>query len=138
MRIWIKLSTLLILSAVLTGCGPKSPEASAAVTSDPTAFSPETLPAGSGFDAIFAGTAGKETSHPPVSGTLSAALPSVSGALRVDNTRLVDENGQAVQLKGISTHGLAWFPDYINEACFRQLREEWNANVIRLAMYTAE
>ena len=138
MRIWIKLSTLLILSAVLTGCGPKSPEASAAVTSDPTAFSPETLPAGSGFDAIFAGTAGKETSHPPVSGTLSAALPSVSGSLRVDNARLVDENGQAVQLKGISTHGLAWFPDYINEACFRQLREEWNANVIRLAMYTAE
>ena len=163
MRIWIKFSTLLILSAVLTGCGPKSPEqeASAAVISDQTVSSPETLPPGSGFDAIFAGTAAlnalaeetgesptnnpspaddaeKETSHPPVSGTLSAALPSVSGSLRVDNTRLVDENGQAVQLKGISTHGLAWFPDYINEACFRQLREEWNANVIRLAMYTAE
>ena len=44
----------------------------------------------------------------------------------------------AVQLKGISTHGLAWFPAYVNEDCFRQFREEWNVNVMRLAMYTAE
>ena len=37
--------------------------------------------------------------------------PSTSGALHVDGTRLADENGQVVQLKGISTHGLAWYPD---------------------------
>jgi endoglucanase len=43
-----------------------------------------------------------------------------------------------VQLRGISTHGLAWFPDYVNNALFKQFREEWNVNVIRLAMYTAE
>lgn len=66
------------------------------------------------------------------------AYPSVSGSLRVEGTQLVDENGKAVQLRGISTHGLAWFPDYVNEECFRQFREEWNVNVIRLAMYTAE
>lgn len=50
----------------------------------------------------------------------------------------MDKNGRPVQLRGISTHGLAWFPDYVNEDCFRQLHEEWQANVIRLAMYTAE
>ncbi len=66
------------------------------------------------------------------------ACPSVNGALRVDGTQLVDKNGHPVQLRGISTHGLAWFPDYVNEDCFRQLHEDWNANVIRLAMYTAE
>ncbi len=43
-----------------------------------------------------------------------------------------------MQLRGISTHGLAWFPEYVNEEMIRQLHEEWNANVIRLAMYTAE
>ena len=64
--------------------------------------------------------------------------PSTSGALHVDGTRLADENGQVVQLKGISTHGLAWYPDYVNEDCFRQLREDWHVNVIRLAMYTEE
>ena len=66
------------------------------------------------------------------------ACPSVNGALRVEGTQLVDKNGSPVQLRGISTHGLAWFPDYVNEACFQQLHEEWQANVIRLAMYTAE
>lgn len=91
-----------------------------------------------GTDSSSPGTPGGERTQFLSPGGLSAAVPSVSGALRVDGTRLVDENGQAVQLKGISTHGLAWFPDFVNEACFRQLREEWNANVIRLAMYTAE
>ena len=66
------------------------------------------------------------------------ACPSVNGALHVGGTQLVDKNGNPVQLRGISTHGLAWFPDYVNEACFKQLHEEWQANVIRLAMYTAE
>ena len=68
----------------------------------------------------------------------SIACPSVSGALHVEGTKLVDKNGTPVQLRGISSHGLAWFPGYINMECFRQLRQEWNVNVFRLAMYTAE
>ena len=66
------------------------------------------------------------------------AAPSICGALHVDGTQLVDEQGRPVQLRGISTHGLQWFPEYVNEDCFRELHEDWNANVIRLAMYTAE
>lgn len=60
------------------------------------------------------------------------------GALKVKGTKLVDSKGNTVQLKGLSTHGIAWFPDYINQECFRQLHEEFGINVIRLAMYTAE
>lgn len=67
-----------------------------------------------------------------------AAYPSISGALQVSGTQLTNKDGHAVQLKGISTYGLSWFPEYVNKECFRQLREEWNVNVIRLAMYTAE
>lgn len=80
---------------------------------------------------------GQETkpAKPASSGT---AYPSTAGALQVNGTQLTDENGAAVQLRGISTHGLAWFPGYVNEDCFRQFREEWNVNVMRLAMYTAE
>lgn len=66
------------------------------------------------------------------------ATPSSSGKLKVTGSQLTDSKGRAVQLRGISTHGLAWYPAYVNEACFRQLRQEWNVNVIRLAMYTAE
>lgn len=61
-----------------------------------------------------------------------------AGRLSVEGTKLVDADGNPVQLRGISTHGLAWYPAYVNEACFHQLKEEWGANVIRLAMYTGE
>ena len=64
--------------------------------------------------------------------------PSNRGALQVTNGRLTDAAGQPVQLRGISAHGLSWYKEYVNDGCFRQLRQEWGANVIRLAMYTAE
>lgn len=60
------------------------------------------------------------------------------GPLQVVGTKLCDSSGNPVQLRGVSTHGLAWFPDYVNEALFQELHEQWNANVVRLAMYTAE
>lgn len=60
------------------------------------------------------------------------------GALQVVGTQLCDSNGNTVQLRGISTHGLAWFPDYVNAELFRELHDEWKADVVRLAMYTAE
>jgi len=64
--------------------------------------------------------------------------PSVSGALQVKGAQLTDNYGNPVQLKEISTHGIAWFPDYINQECFHQLHNNWGINIIRLAMYTAE
>ena len=60
------------------------------------------------------------------------------GKLSVKGAQLVDKNGKNFQLKGMSTHGIAWFPDFINENAFKTLRDDWNTNVIRLAMYTAE
>ena len=64
--------------------------------------------------------------------------PSVTGPLHVEGTKLCGSDGTPVQLKGISTHGLAWFPDYVNEECFSQFKTQWDMNVIRLALYTAE
>lgn len=61
-----------------------------------------------------------------------------SMALHVDGTQLKDAQGNAVQLRGLSTHGLSWYPQYVNEDAFRWFRDAWHANVIRLAMYTAE
>ncbi len=48
----------------------------------------------------------------------------------------MDKDGKAYQLKGCSTHGITWFPDYINSETLKTLRDEWGANLIRLAMYT--
>lgn len=60
------------------------------------------------------------------------------GKLMVKGTKLCDASGEPYQLKGISTHGLQWFPQYVNPETFRCLRDEFGANVVRLAMYTDE
>lgn len=60
------------------------------------------------------------------------------GRLRVENGRLVDQDGEAYQMHGVSTHGLAWFPEYVSEESFRTLRNDWDVDVMRLAMYSDE
>ncbi len=66
------------------------------------------------------------------------------GALSVRGATLVDKYGNPYQLRGMSTHGLSFteegvpFKDYVNKAAFKTLRDDWGANCVRLAMYTAE
>lgn len=62
----------------------------------------------------------------------------VHGRLGVSGTDLVDESGKPYQLKGVSTHGIAWYPQYITEDTFKTLRDDYNVNTIRIAMYTSE
>ena len=59
------------------------------------------------------------------------------GKLHVEGKNLVDASGKPVVLKGISTHNLNEYPDYVNEAAFKQFRDEYNVNIMRLAMYSA-
>lgn len=61
---------------------------------------------------------------------------SIHGKLSVKGTNIVDKNEQVIQLKGISTHGLQWYPQYVNKEAFKFMRDEWGINVVRLAMYT--
>ena len=65
-------------------------------------------------------------------------VDATAGALQVKGTKLCDKKGNVVQLRGVSTHGLSWYPQYVNDKCFKELHDKWGANVVRLAMYTAE
>ena len=58
------------------------------------------------------------------------------GKLHVEGRNLVNEKGETVQLKGISTHNLNVYPEYINEEAFRQFRDEYKVTIMRFAMYT--
>ncbi len=64
----------------------------------------------------------------------------IHGQLRVSGTQIVDQKGNPFQLRGISTHGINWDvgKPYVNQAAFQTLRDDWGANAVRLAMYTAE
>jgi len=60
------------------------------------------------------------------------------GRLHVRNEKLVDAAGRPFALRGVSTHNLALYPQYVNRDALATFRDDWRANVIRLAMYTAE
>lgn len=76
---------------------------------------------------------------PPAPSDPKGTTPvSQHGRLSVKNGQLVDKNGKGYQLRGMSTHGLTWFPEFVNESAFKTLRDDWNTNVVRLAMYVDE
>lgn len=60
---------------------------------------------------------------------------SVHGQLSVSEGQLTDQRGDAFQLRGLSTHGIAWYPEYINSGSFSQVKNA-GGNLIRVAMYT--
>lgn len=60
------------------------------------------------------------------------------GALSVSDGKLVDSHGKEVQLTGISTHGINWFPEFATPETIASLRNNFGINVIRLAMYTSD
>jgi endoglucanase len=86
------------------------------------------------------GTKGPDRS--PLLGHAAVWKPSQAGALQLvlrDGRRtLADERGRMIQLRGMSTHGLQWFPQILNDNAFAALAEDWGANVVRLAMYVGE
>jgi endoglucanase len=60
------------------------------------------------------------------------------GKLRVEGAKLLDQNGRHVQLRGISSYGLQYDGKYANENVLRWLRDDWNMQVWRAAMYLTE
>lgn len=83
-------------------------------------------------------TANESKSISKTKNKVSNTTNSYYGQLQVKGSQLCDKKGNPVQLKGLSTHGIGWFPEYVNKKTFKTFKEDWNMNVIRLAMYTEE
>lgn len=62
----------------------------------------------------------------------------VHGKLHVEASKLMDEHLNVCQLKGISTHNISLYPEYVNESCFTQLTDKFGMSTLRIAMYSAE
>lgn len=60
------------------------------------------------------------------------------GQLQVIGTKLCTEAGKPVQLRGMSSFGLQWAGKYANEDVIRWLRDDWNMQVWRAAMYLTQ
>ncbi|GAA3670973.1 cellulase family glycosylhydrolase [Nonomuraea antimicrobica] len=82
---------------------------------------------GPNLDRIVVGT-------PSAGGTPVQA----NGQLRVCGTKLCNQNGKQIQLRGMSSHGLQWYHQCLNTASLDALANDWKADVLRISMYIQE
>ena len=131
------LATLLVSVMIFSSCGK---EASVIASTDSTPASVETKDTETSIvESVEEETsveASVEETEPEVKAEKidDSKLPSLS----VSGSNIVNSKGETVVLKGLSTHGIAWFPSYINEPFFHELKDKWNCSVVRIAMYTDE
>jgi endoglucanase len=62
----------------------------------------------------------------------------VNGQLAVCGVKLCNQYGNPIQLRGMSTHGLQWYSQCVNDASLTALASDWNADIVRISMYIQE
>ena len=133
------LSSAMLLS--LTSCSEKKAEET---TPPPTTTTTETLPPETEPVETEAVVETSEETAAPTERTLgpnsTAAVTDrvvdLNGALSVVGTDLVNQDGEPIQLRGMSTYGMNGMYNFVNPAIVQTLAEDWGCSVIRLAMYT--
>ncbi|MEW2630903.1 cellulase family glycosylhydrolase [Streptomyces sp. NPDC048389] len=80
------------------------------------------------------GTPTDPPTDPPAAGTPVA----VNGQLKVCGTKLCNERGNPIQLRGMSTHGTQWYAQCLTGGSLDALANDWNADVLRVSTYVQE
>lgn len=70
----------------------------------------------------------------PLAGPSAVSMVDYNGWLRVSGGQLVNEKNEPIQLRGMSSHGLAWYPEYTSLSSI-QTTKDYGANLFRAAMY---
>ncbi|GHA84256.1 hypothetical protein GCM10010346_03400 [Streptomyces chryseus] len=63
---------------------------------------------------------------------------SANGQLTVCGLQLCDDQGRAVQLRGMSTHGTQWYARCVTDGSLDALARDWRADVLRVSTYVQE
>ncbi|WP_081913405.1 cellulase family glycosylhydrolase [Glycomyces sp. NRRL B-16210] len=90
-----------------------------------------------GINAASGDPAAEEADAPETFAVADTAVAE-HGKLTVCGTKLCDASGEPVQLRGMSTHGLQWYSQCVNDASLDALAYDWGADVVRLSMYIQE
>ncbi|HOK42426.1 MAG TPA: glycoside hydrolase family 5 protein [Thermoclostridium caenicola] len=125
--LWTLVLSLILI--FLPGCGETPPE-----------IVSETPPSQPGPASQNPPEATPEATPEPAEPTPDSGptVVELNGQLRVEGTQLVNEAGQPVQLKGVSTHEVASFGYLVTYNALKQMRDDWNLTVFRIAMYTED
>jgi len=84
---------------------------------------------GPNVDRITVDTGGSTPGGTPVE---------VNGQLAVCGVRLCNQYGKPIQLRGMSTHGLQWYSQCVNDSSLNALATDWHADIVRISMYIQE
>lgn len=94
------------------------------------------------FCNSFLKTSAATTSDDYLATADNVKKPDNAGRLKIvkkdGKSFLAGEDSTPIQLRGMSTHGLQWYPEILNKNAFYALSYDWQCNVIRLAMYVSE
>ena len=61
-----------------------------------------------------------------------------NGQLRVIGTKLCNQFGNPIQLRGMSTHGIQWYYQCLTDASLDALAFDWGADILRISLYVQE
>jgi endoglucanase len=75
-----------------------------------------------------------------LSATLAQTPVQKNGKLSVCGTKLCNQYGNPIQLRGMSTHGIQWYGwgSCLTEASLNALANDWGADILRISMYVQE
>ncbi|TWD82267.1 endoglucanase [Kribbella amoyensis] len=62
----------------------------------------------------------------------------INGQLHVCGTKLCNQYGKPIQLRGMSTHGLQWYSQCVKTASLDALANDWKADILRISLYVQE
>ncbi|MDT9685125.1 glycoside hydrolase family 5 protein [Streptomyces sp. TRM76323] len=143
------LATALFLGLTTAPAAPAAP-APAARTAPPvapapaTAYGAERAPA-PGATVASGRTGSTGTGSAGHGATAAATAPAaattpaaVNGRLKVCGTKLCNQYGKPVQLRGMSTHGLQWYGRCVTPGSLDALAGDWRADVLRVSLYVQE
>ncbi|MGW3404885.1 cellulase family glycosylhydrolase [Streptomyces zhihengii] len=71
-------------------------------------------------------------------GPVASTPAAVNGQLRVCGTKLCNQYGKPIQLRGMSSHGTQWYGQCLTGGSLNALATDWNADVLRVSTYVQE
>lgn len=105
----------------------------------PTTAPPTTVPPTTAAPTTAPPTTAPPTTAPPTTAPPTGTTPvAINGQLRVCGVYLCNQYGHPIQLRGMSTHGLQWYAQCVNDASLDALATDWRADVLRISMYIQE
>lgn len=135
------LSLILATSVSLSACSKKLP---AETVPDEPVTAPTVIESVESTEETTTETTAETTQetepeikHGPTSTpAVTERVVDINGQLAVKDGNMINQDGEIIQLKGMSLYGINYTGDFFNADTCKTLAEDWGCSVIRLAIYS--